>query len=41
MKKILIIGGTGYIGYNLTKLLIKKKWSVTVLSLKKVKKIDK
>ena len=33
MKKILIIGGTGYIGYNLAKLLLRKNWSVTVISV--------
>lgn len=38
MKKILILGGTGYIGFNLVKFLIKKNWTVTVLSLKKPKK---
>ena len=38
MKKILIIGGTGYIGYNLAKLLIKKNWSVTVISINRPKK---
>ncbi|MDC0426472.1 NAD(P)-dependent oxidoreductase [Pelagibacteraceae bacterium] len=34
-KKILIIGGTGFIGYHLAKACIKKRWSVTSISLKK------
>lgn len=31
-KKILIAGGTGFIGYHLAKRSLKKKWSVTSLS---------
>ena len=41
MKKkinILIIGGTGFIGYYLSKKCIAKKWSVTSISTKKPKK---
>ncbi len=41
MKKrinILIIGGTGFIGYHLSKKCIEKKWSVTSLSTKKPKR---
>ena len=34
-KKILIIGGTGFIGINLSKHCLKKNWHVTVLSRKK------
>ena len=40
-KKILIVGGTGFIGYHLTKLLIKKKFEITSISTKKPKKIRK
>ena len=41
MKKkieIMIIGGTGFIGYHLAKTCIKKKWKVSSLSKKKSKK---
>jgi len=38
-KKILIIGGTGFIGYHLSKKSIKKGWQVTSISLKMPKKI--
>ena len=34
-KKILIVGGTGFIGINLSKHCLKKNWHVTVLSRKK------
>jgi nucleoside-diphosphate-sugar epimerase len=37
MKKILIIGGTGFIGYHLAKECLKLSWSVTSLSSKKPK----
>ena len=40
-KKILIIGGTGFIGYHLVKKCLKLNWQVTTLSLKKPKKIDR
>ena len=33
-KKILIIGGTGFLGFNLAKKCLEKKWSVTSVSLK-------
>ena len=33
-KKILITGGTGFIGYHLSKKCIKLNWSVTSLSTK-------
>ena len=31
-KKILIIGGTGFLGYHLAKKCISKKWDVTSVS---------
>ena len=34
-KKILIIGGTGFLGYHLSKSAINKGWKVTSVSLKK------
>jgi len=37
--KILIIGGTGFIGYHLAKKCIQIKWNVTSLSTRKAKKI--
>ena len=40
-KKILITGGTGFIGYHLSKKCIKLNWSVTSLSTTKPKKIRK
>ncbi len=36
-KKILIVGGTGFIGYHLAKESLKKKWEVTSISSHKVK----
>ena len=36
--KILIIGGTGFIGYHIAKRALKKGWDVTSISLKKPKK---
>tara|TARA_X000001036_G_scaffold63359_1_gene53870 strand:- start:3297 stop:4199 length:903 start_codon:yes stop_codon:yes gene_type:complete len=38
-KKILIVGGTGFIGYHLAKESLKKKWEVTSISTRKVRKI--
>jgi len=38
-KKILIIGGTGFIGYHLAKKCIKSGWNVTSVSAHKPKKI--
>lgn len=38
-NSILIIGGTGFIGYHLAKNFLKKKWNVTSLSNHKPKKI--
>ena len=35
MKKILVIGGTGFIGYHVIKEAIKRKWKVTSISLHK------
>ena len=37
-KKILIVGGTGFLGYHLAKKSLQKKWSVTSISLSKPKK---
>ena len=37
-KRILIIGGTGFIGYYLSKKSLEKGWSVASISLKKPKK---
>ena len=39
IKKILIAGGTGFIGYHLAKKCLQKGWSVTSISTKKPKKI--
>ena len=36
-KKILIIGGTGFIGYHLAKKSLKKGWLVTSISSNKPK----
>ena len=38
-NKILIVGGTGFIGYHLAKRAIKKGWEVTSVSTRKPKKI--
>jgi len=38
-KKILIIGGTGFLGYHLAKKCLLKKWKVTSISTNKPKKI--
>ena len=40
-KKILIVGGTGFIGYHLAKLCLKKSWRVTSFSKNNPKKIRK
>ena len=40
-NKILIIGGTGFIGYHLAKASLKLGWIVTSVSLRKPKKIRK
>ena len=37
-KKILIIGGTGFIGYHLVKKTIKLGWDVTSFSINRPKK---
>ena len=41
MKKILIIGGTGFIGYHVANKALKKKWQVTSISTNRPKKIRK
>ena len=38
-NKILIIGGTGFLGYHLAKKCLKKKWLVTSISTKPPKKL--
>ena len=38
-KKILIVGGTGFIGYHLAKKSLKKGWQVTSISSRHPKKI--
>lgn len=40
-KKILIVGGTGFIGYHLAKRCLKKKWLVSSFSTSKPKKLRK
>ena len=40
-KSILIIGGTGFLGYHIAKACLKLKWNVVSLSLNKPKKIRK
>jgi nucleoside-diphosphate-sugar epimerase len=37
-KKILIVGGTGFIGYHLAKKSLKKGWQVTSISSNRPKK---
>ena len=37
-NRILIIGGTGFLGYHLGKGCLKKNWKVTIFSLNKPKK---
>lgn len=41
VKKILLTGGTGFIGYHLAKKFLKLKWKVTSISTQKPKKIRK
>ena len=38
MKKILVVGGTGFIGYHIIKEAVKRKWLITSISLNKPKK---
>ena len=38
-KNILIVGGTGFIGYHLAKKFLKKGWKVTSISTKRPKKL--
>lgn len=40
-KNVLIIGGTGFIGYHIANLCLKRKWNVSSISLNKPKKIRK
>ena len=37
-KNILIIGGTGFLGYHLAKVCLNLKWTVVSVSLNKPKK---
>ena len=37
MKNILVTGGSGFVGSHLVKLLVKKKFKVTILDTKKPK----
>ena len=41
MKSILILGGTGFIGYHLAKNCVKKNWLVSSLSSNKPRKLRK
>ena len=41
IRKILITGGTGFIGYHLAKKCLELNWSVTSLSTKRPKKYRK
>ena len=38
-KRMLIVGGTGFIGYHLAKAALRKGWAVQSLSTKKPKKL--
>ena len=38
MNRILIVGGTGFIGYHLAKTCLKRGWKVSSLSIHKPKK---
>ena len=40
IRKILITGGTGFIGYHLAKKCLELNWSVTSLSTKRPKNIE-
>lgn len=40
-KKILVVGGTGFIGFHICKYFLKKRWSVSSISLSPPKKIRK
>ena len=37
MKRLLVIGGTGFVGYHVIKLAKKKKWKISSVSLNKPK----
>ena len=39
-RKMLIIGGSGFIGYHLAKLVLKKGWNIDSISRKFPKKIE-
>ena len=39
MSKLLVVGGTGFIGYHVIKEAIRRKWKVTSVSLNKPKQI--
>ena len=38
-KKLLVIGGTGFLGFHLCKEALKKGWAITSISTNKPKKI--
>ena len=38
MKRLLVIGGTGFIGYHIIKEAKKRKWKITSISLNNPKK---
>ena len=38
MRKLLVIGGTGFLGFHIIKEAKKRKWNVTSISLNKPKK---
>ena len=41
MKKVLVTGGAGFVGFNLCKQLIKKDYEITVLATSENGKVQK